>query len=91
MLPTENRLIGKMNYGIDKIYPDLEDLEVTPSREKQKFKSEKYGYNEVTVHAIESEELNIMPSTENQEYVGMYKKVIVPRFSRFSTRKHSRR
>ena len=73
----KSNLKGKLNNAIEYVYPDLEDLEVTPSGEEQKFKSEKYGYNEVTVKAIESEELNITPSTENQEYVGMYKKVTV--------------
>ena len=34
---------------IKEIYPELEDLEVTPTTEEQIFKSEKYGYNEVKV------------------------------------------
>ena len=76
-ISAKNGLSGKLNNAIEYVYPELENLEVTPSGEEQKFKSKKYGFDNVTVHAVESEELNIMPSTENQEYVGMYKKVTV--------------
>jgi hypothetical protein len=62
---------------IQRIYPDLEDLEITPTTEEQNFKSELYGYNDVKVHAIESEELNIVPSNENQVKEGMFNKVTV--------------
>ena len=35
-----------------KVYPELEDLEVTPGKEEQNFKSSKYGYDNVKVKAI---------------------------------------
>lgn len=45
--------IGNLKFGIKKVYPELEDLEVTPTTEEQIFKSEKYGYNEVKVKGTE--------------------------------------
>lgn len=60
-----------------RIFPALEDLEVIPSREEQNFKSTKYGYNNVKVNAIESNELEIQPGVENQEFNGMYHSVKV--------------
>lgn len=41
------------SFKTERIYPELEDLEVTPSGEEQIFKSEKYGYDTVTVKATE--------------------------------------
>ena len=43
---------GNINGSIKKIYPELESLEVNPSLEKQTFKSEKYGYDEVIVNEV---------------------------------------
>ena len=60
-----------------KVYPELEDLEVMPSSSEQSFKSSKYGYNNVKVKKIETTELNIIPSTENQVNEGLYNKVTV--------------
>ena len=53
--------IGPLKIGIKKVYPELEDLEVTPTTEEQIFKSEKYGYNEVKVKGTEGlvEDLNV--------------------------------
>ena len=67
------------NLDLDKndTYFKLEDLEITPSEVEQKFKSKKYGYDNVTVKAVESEELNIIPSTETQINKGMFNKVTV--------------
>lgn len=55
-----------------KIFPPLEDLEVTPSGVEQNFKSTKYGYDNVKVKAVASDTLNITPSEEEQEYIGLY-------------------
>ena len=38
-------------------FPELEDITIKPTNEEQKFKSSKYGYNNVTVGAIEDENL----------------------------------
>ena len=38
--------------GIDRIYPELEDLEVIPTKEEQRFKSNKDGYNNVKVAPV---------------------------------------
>ena len=48
-------LKGKINEKVVEIYPELEDLVIEPSLEEQKFKSEKYGYNEVTVKGVTAE------------------------------------
>ena len=76
-LNAKKTLIGKINNKEIEIYPELEDLIVTPSSSEQKFKSSKYGYDNVTVEAVESEELNIVPGTEEQTKQGLYKKVTV--------------
>lgn len=60
-----------------KIKPDLENLEIIPSTEEQKFKSEKDGYNEITVKPIETEELVIVPSAETKTYKGLFNKITI--------------
>lgn len=65
-----------VNIKTEKIYPVLEDLEVTPNETDQHFKSEKYGFDNITVKAVESEELTVTPNTEEQVFDGMYHKVI---------------
>lgn len=76
-ISTKQSIKGKINNAILKIYPVLEDLEVTPSNEEQVFKSKEYGFNEVRVKKVEGEELNIIPSTEEQVKEGLYEKVTV--------------
>ena len=48
-------LKGKINEKVVEIYPELENLVIEPSLEEQHFKSEKYGYNEVTVKGVTAE------------------------------------
>ena len=74
---------GKMDITIIKEYPELEDLEITPSTEEQNFKSEKYGYNEIKVKPIESEEIILLPSTEGETKEGLFHKVIIPKEDNF--------
>jgi hypothetical protein len=74
-ITPKQKVVGKINSSM--IYPDLEDLEVTPSGQEQNFKSSKYGYDNVKVKAVESEELTITPNTEEQVKEGMFNKVIV--------------
>lgn len=65
--------IGDIELDVEKIYPELEDLEVTPSGIEQEFKSKNYyGYNEIKVKKVESEELNITPNEESQQFIGLY-------------------
>ena len=73
---TPNEFEVEMN-TIQEIYPELENLEITPSATEQNFKSKKYGYDNVRVKAVETEELNIIPSTETQIKEGMFNKVTV--------------
>lgn len=37
------------------VYPELEDITITPSTEEQNFKSDKYGYGNVKVEVIPDE------------------------------------
>lgn len=69
--------IGEIELDVIKQYPELESLEVTPTSQEQTFKSDKYGYSNVKVKAIESEELNIVPSSEEQINEGIFNKVTV--------------
>lgn len=69
--------IEDIELDVMKEYPELEDLIITPSNSEQKFKSSKYGYNNVIIEAIESEELSIIPSSENQVIEGIFNKVTV--------------
>ncbi len=69
--------IGEIELDVIKQYPELESLEVAPTSQEQTFKSDKYGYSNVKVKAIESEELNIAPSSEEQIKEGMFNKVTV--------------
>lgn len=62
----------KTNASIIREYPELEDLRITPTASEQKFKSEKYGYNEVIIEAIESEKLNVIPKNEKQRFEGLF-------------------
>ena len=79
MIKGKIKLPLKIKGKIDgsKIYPALEDLEVTPSYIEQNFKSAQYGYDNVKVKAIESEEIVVIPTTEDQIKEGMYNKVTV--------------
>lgn len=73
----KGKLEGKLSNAIVKEFPELEDLEVTPSGQEQNFKSEKYGFNNVKVNAIEAEEIIITPSVEEQIKEGIFNKVII--------------
>ena len=59
--------------GIKKVYPELEDLEITPSGIEQNFKSEEYyGYNNIKVKAVESDILDVISTEENQQITGLF-------------------
>lgn len=73
----KGKLEGKLSNAIVKEFPELEDLEVTPSGVEQNFKSSKYGYDNVKVNAVESETLEIIPSLEEQIIEGLFNKVTV--------------
>lgn len=48
------KIKGKTNASIIRIYPELENIEITPTLEDQKFKSEMYGFNEINVKGVSS-------------------------------------
>jgi len=63
---------------VAKVYPELENLTVTPSKTIQSFNHpDSYGYNNVVVKAIDCETLNVTPKKELQTFDGMYDKVNV--------------
>jgi hypothetical protein len=77
MIQAKENLTGDLGNTLLHVYPELEELKVTPSLNKQNFTPEKYGYSSVTVEAIETENLNITPSLEQQAFDGIYKEVTV--------------
>ena len=77
ILKTPQKRTAQMKKVIIKQYPELENLEVTPTSEEQVFKSEKYGYGEVKVKGVESEEITIVPSANEQIREGFFNKVTV--------------
>ena len=76
-ISTKPKIVGKIGVNTLKVYPELEDLEVTPSATEQNFKSEKYGYDNVKVKAVETEEITITPKSEEQIKEGVFSKVTV--------------
>lgn len=64
---------GDVKLGVKKVYPELEDLEITPSGIEQNFKSEEYyGYNNIKVKAVASDTLDVVPTEENQQITGLF-------------------
>lgn len=62
MINARINIKGTVNAGTVKVYPELEDIEITPTTEEQNLKSNKYGYNEIKVNAVTSEiDSNITP------------------------------
>lgn len=66
---------------VQEVYPKLESVEVTPKLEEQTIKPTEYGFSEVTVKGIETEDLNIKPTTEPQTFDGIYKTVSVEKIN----------
>ncbi len=54
-ISSKKTLTGKINNAIEKVYPELEDIIITPTTEEQQFKSKKYGYNNINVQAVNNE------------------------------------
>ena len=74
--PDDEEEIVVLEEAIEKVYPQLENLEVNPSAEKQVFNHENsYGYDEVVVNAIIGDTLEITPSKEEQSFNGLYTEV----------------
>lgn len=48
------KIKGKTNASIIRIYPELENIEITPKVEDQEFQSEMYGYDKVKVKGVQS-------------------------------------
>lgn len=73
---TKHEITGQVK--VTKVYPELENLTVTPTKTVQSFEHPGcYGYNNVVVKAIDCEPLSVVPQKENQTFDGMYDKVNV--------------
>ena len=69
----EELKIDDLELDTIKVYPELKDLEVTPTSVEQNFSHpNSYGYDKVKVKAVSSDTLNITPTTSSQEYTGLY-------------------
>ena len=65
MIATKNIIRCRLNAGIEKVYPELEDVTLKATKESQTFKSEThYGYNEVTLKPINLEDKTVTPTKE---------------------------
>ena len=65
-----------IDFKTQKVYPELENLEITPSGKEQKFNHpNSYGYDEITVKEVSSDILEVTPSKENQKFEGLYNTV----------------
>lgn len=74
--PDDEEEIVVLEEAVEKVYPQLENLEVNPSAEKQVFNHpDSYGYDEVVVNAITGDTLEITPSKEEQTFNGVYTEV----------------
>ena len=70
--------IKNVELGIKKVFPELEDLEITPSGFEQKFNhTNSYGYDEITVKAVASDVIDITPTFEKQTAKGLFNTVNV--------------
>ena len=78
IIVNEELEINDIQLDIIKQYPELEDLEVTPSSVEQNFSHpNSYGYDKVKVKEVSADELNIAPTIESQQYIGLYGEVNV--------------
>ena len=66
-LSAKQLLSGNLNNAIEIEYPDLEDIEITPTTEDQNFKSKEYGYNNIKVKGFKAN-LQDKIVTKNGEY-----------------------
>mgnify|MGYP003289559829 CR=1 FL=1 len=64
ILKQAPKLKAKLNKVIIKEYPQLEDLEITPTKEEQKFKSTMYGYDNVSVKKVTAD-IDVNIKSEN--------------------------
>lgn len=74
----KSKMYGYNNVKVKPMeYPPLEDLEITPSGFEQNFKSQMYGYNNIKVKPVASDVIDVIPSFEKQQYMGLFNTVNV--------------
>lgn len=77
VVSQENSLVGELNYSLTKVFPKLENIKIEPQLEEQHLISKEYGFGEITVLKIPTENLQINPSINKQEFLGIYRQINV--------------
>ena len=54
MIKPTNKITGKLNASIIHVYPELENIEITPTVEDQTYTPTKYGFEEVKVKGVQA-------------------------------------
>lgn len=54
MIKQTNKITGKLNASVIHEYPELENIEITPTVENQVYKSNMYGFDEVKVKGVQA-------------------------------------
>lgn len=85
MIETIQSLVGTLNVPVRNVYPELENLTITPSQENQTFNHENsYGYDEVVVNAANLQSKEVTPTkdaqviTNDDEYIGLNQVTVNP-------------
>lgn len=76
-ISSKDTLVGELNYSVNKILPKLENIEIEPKLEEQLLISKEYGFGEIRVLKIPTENLQINPSINKQEFLGIYRQINV--------------
>lgn len=65
---SKESLSGSLNIGVEKVYPALQEKEVTPSGEIQEITADKgvYGLSKVTVDKVNLQDKSVTPSSSEQ-------------------------
>jgi len=58
-----------IDFSVQKVFPELEDIEITPKGVEQNFKSNKYGYNNIKVKKVELQPNKVVAPTEQKQIV----------------------
>ena len=75
MIEIKNTLNGELNASIVKEYPELEEVTVIPTLERQELKPSKYGYSKITIKEIPATDITVSPTEEQQSLQGIFKEV----------------
>lgn len=85
-ISSKESLSGSLNMGVEKVYPALQEKEVTPSGEIQEIVADEgiYGLSKVTVDKVNLQDKTVTPSAQEQivnadeEYTGLNNVIVNP-------------